>query len=106
MSRYNAKLIYPHERFRVILQSSEHVDEFYGLDELESRKLKIIQAKYGCRHCFHTLPENVSLNLNKFRWDEENQYFQIDSDKKVSVQLNTLEETIVEYVHDTQLYFF
>jgi hypothetical protein len=103
---YNAKLVYPRDRYRLILQSSDNIDEFYGLDELESKKLKIIQAKYGCRHCFHTLPESVSLNLNKFLWNEECQCFQIDTEKKVSVQLNTLVETIIEYVPESQLYFF
>jgi hypothetical protein len=106
MNRYNAKLVYPHERFRIILQNSETIDEFYGMDELESKKLKIIQAKYGCRHCFHTLPDNVSLNLHKFIWNEECQCFQIDADRKVSVQLNLLEENIVEYVPDSQEYFY
>ena len=106
MTGHNAKLVYPHERFRLILQNSDNVDEFYGVDELESRKLKIIQAKYGCRHCFHILPDSVTLNLNTFVWMEDSKCFQIDTSQKISVQLNSLEEAIVEYASDAQLYYF
>lgn len=106
MGKHDAKLVYPHERYHVILHSSEGIDEFYALDTLESKRLKIIQAKYGCRHCFHTLPDSVKLNLNRFIWNEECQCFQVDSDRKVSVQLNSLEEAIVEYVYDSHLYYF
>ncbi|MBN2484504.1 MAG: hypothetical protein JXB34_00885 [Bacteroidales bacterium] len=105
MIRRNARLVYPKERFHTVLQSSVSVDEFYGLDDLESKKLKIIQAKYGCRHCFHNLPDNVVLNLNKFYWNEELQCFVIDTGKQVSVRLNKLEETILEYHYDTQYFF-
>ena len=104
MRRHDARLVYPHERYHLVLQNSEGNDEFYGLDELESKKLKIFQAKYGCRHCFHILPDSARLNLNKFSWNGESQCFEIDEKNKVSVQLNKLEETIVEYQIDVQFY--
>jgi hypothetical protein len=104
MRRHDAKLVYPPERYQLVLQNPNGNDEFYGLDELESKKLKIFQAKYGCRHCFHILPDSARLNLNKFVWDEQSQSFQIDTKNKVSVQLNTLEGTIVEYQNDVQFY--
>ena len=100
MGRYNAGLLYPKEKFHIILQSSSKSDEYYGLDDLERRKLRIIQAKYGCRHCFHTLPDQVTLQLNKFIWNNTMQCFEIDFNKKVSVKLNTLEETIISYEHN------
>lgn len=96
MSRYNAKLDFP-KNYLLIFQSSYNEDEFYGLDEFESRKLKIIQAKYGCHHCFHTLPDNVTLDLHPFVWNRETQSFTPILDNKVTVQLNTLEESIINF---------
>jgi len=103
MKAHNVKLIYPKDQFHIILQNSEKVDEFYAIDEFERKRLKIIQAKYGCRHCFHTLPDKVTLNLNKFFWNEECQCFQIETDQKVKVRLNTLEEAIVDYIPNDHL---
>jgi hypothetical protein len=106
MGRHPAKFDYPKGKFLLILQNSGYTDEYYGVDELEYKKLRIILAKYGCRHCYHVLPDKVRLDLQKFRWNEACQIFQTESDKKVSVQLNTLEETIVEYTAEPQFYFF
>jgi hypothetical protein len=106
MNRHPAKLNYPREKFKLIVQSSEYSDEFYGVDEFELKKLHIILAKYGCRHTFHILPDKVSLMLHKFYWNEASQYFEIDFDRKFEVKLNTLEETIIDYVTEAQLYYF
>lgn len=105
MSEHSANLVYPKDKFHVILQSSSKSGEFYGLDELERRKLHIIQAKYGCRHCFHSLPDQVTLTLNKFYWDENKNCYEVDLHKKVSVKLNTLEEAILDHVNDDYLQY-
>lgn len=105
MSKYCANLVYPKDKFHIILQSSGRRDKFYGLDELERRKLKIIQAKYGCRHEFHTLPDQVALNLNEFFWSEHKESFEINLKNKVSVRLNTLEEVILDFVEDEYLQY-
>lgn len=99
MTRHNARLDYSRKDYQIVFQSSVNTDEYYGMDDLERRKLKIIQAKYGCRHCFHTLPDNISLDLHKFTWNDENECFEVENEK-VRVQLNTLEEAIVEYFSD------
>ncbi len=103
MSKHGARLKYPNLGYHIIFQSSFSDDEFYGLDEFERKRLKIIQAKYGCRHCFHTLPDEVHLNLHKFTWNEEEHCFKVE-DKQVSVQLNTLEEAIVEYIPGEEVF--
>jgi hypothetical protein len=96
MSKLDAHLKYRREDCHIVFQSSISENEYYGIDEVERKKLKIIQAKFGCRHCFHTLPDKVTLNLHKFIWNNENSCFEIEP-RKVTVQLNTLEEAIVEY---------
>lgn len=96
MSRYNARFDYSKKDYQLVFKSSINDDEFFGIDEFERKKLKIIQAKYGCRHCFHTLPDNVSLDLHKFTWNDEKNCFEIGSIKE-KVRMNTLEEAIVEY---------
>jgi hypothetical protein len=103
MSKHNARFDYPKNDYHIVFQSSINDDEYYGIDELERKKLKIIQSKYGCRHCFHTLPDKVTLDLHKFTWSEENNCFEIEP-KKVRVQLNTLEEAIVEYFPEEEAF--
>ena len=98
------KLVYPKERFDLILQNTEISETYYALDEIEMNKLKVIQAKYGCNKNFQTLPDSISLNLFTFFWNEECQCFEIDVDKKVSVQLNLLEESVEEYA-ENQTFF-
>jgi hypothetical protein len=97
MSRLVAKLEYPQDNIPLILQSSYCEDEFYGVDRFESKRMRIILAKYGCRHCFHTLPSHVTSELHPFAWDKPGQCFRIRMDHKVTVHLNTLEEAIVNH---------
>ena len=101
MSKFNARFDYPQRDYQIIFQSSINDDEYFGIDDLERKKLKIIQAKFGCRHCFHTLPNKVNLDLHKFTWNEDTSCFLVEPGK-VRVQLNTLEETIVEYFSDEE----
>lgn len=96
MSSHNAHFKYLSKDYQLVLRSSYNEDEFYGVDEFESKKLKIIQARYSCRHFFHTLPDNVTLDLHKFTWNAEHNSFEAEK-RKVVVQLNTLEEAIVEH---------
>ncbi len=98
MERHDARLDYPKDKYHLILQSSSNTNEFYGLDELERKKLKILLAKYGCRHCFHVLPDNVYLEMHPFSWNELSESFEIQSDGRVRTQLNTLEEAIIDYI--------
>ncbi len=100
MTHYSARLIYPKQEFRIILQSSVKSNEYFGVDDLERKKLKIIQAKYGCRHCYHNIPPHVTLDLNKFNWNPKKACFEIDYNTKVQIQLNTLEECIVDFMPD------
>lgn len=101
MANLNAQLIYPKQEFTLILQNSNIPNEFFGVDELERKKLRIIQAKFGCRHCFHNLPDSVMLDLNRFEYNMHKSCFEINRSRKVSVRLNELEETIVEYTFST-----
>lgn len=101
MTHYSARLVYPKQEFRIVLQSSIRSNEYFGVDDLERKKLKIILAKYGCRHCYHNIPKQVTLDLNKFTWNSNKACFEIDRNTKVSVQLNTLEECIVDYMPQT-----
>ncbi|MBN2522505.1 MAG: hypothetical protein JXB24_04490 [Bacteroidales bacterium] len=97
MSTYSAKFEYPYDQIPLILQNSYKENEFYAVDEFESKKLKIILAKYGCRHCFHTLPGHLHANLFPFLWDKLKQCYRADMQNPVSVQLNLLEEAVVNH---------
>lgn len=100
MSNYDVSLVYPKDKYHVILQNSTQRDDFYGLDELEYRKLKIILAKFDCKNNYKALPDKVKLNLNKFHWNSMKLCFEINQCQKVSVRLNRLEEIISDYVKD------
>lgn len=97
MSRHAVKFEYPHDEIFLILRNSYNEDEYYGVDKFESKRLKIILAKYGCRHSFHTLPGQLIADMHPFSWDKISQCYRIEMDKKVPVHLNTLEEAIVHY---------
>jgi len=104
MERHNARLDYPKNEFRIILQSSRNSNEFYGLNDLQRKTLKIILARYGCRHTFHVLPDHAALDMHRFLWNEMSETFEIEKDMTVSVNLNTLEETIVDYIPNEEFY--
>lgn len=97
MAHYTARLDYPRSEIPIVLRSSYMDDTYYGVDLFESKRMKIILAKYGCRHSFHSLPGHVTANLYPFVWDRLKQHFRIRMDEKISVHLNTLEEMIVNY---------
>lgn len=95
MTKHSVRLDYPRKKYQIILQSSDNDDEFFGLDMLELKKLHIIQAKFGCRHFFHVLPDYVTLDLHPFSWNEETNSFEIEEKRKLKIRLNTLQEAVV-----------
>jgi hypothetical protein len=97
MSRHAVKFEYPHKEIFMILRNSYKENEYYGVDKFESKRLKIILAKYGCRHSYHTLPGKLTSTMHPFSWDKLSQCFRIEMDKKVPVHLNTLEEAVVHH---------
>jgi hypothetical protein len=97
MSHRDAKFEYPKSDITLVLRNSYIEDEYYGVDNYESKRLKIVLTKYGCRHSFHTLPGHVTAELYPFVWNKLNQCFRIHMKQKVTVHLNALEEAIVNY---------
>ena len=97
MAHHSIKLEYPHDQIPLVLRSSYKEDTYYGVDHFESKKIKIVQAKYGCRHSFHTLPGKLTASLHPFTWDRLERCFRIELDQKETVHLNTLEEAIMHY---------
>jgi len=97
MGHPGAKFEYSHSEIKLVLRNSYIEDEYYGVDSFEIKRLKIILAKYGCRHSFHTLPGHVTADLHPFVWNKLSQCFRIQMNKKVTVHLNALEEAIVSY---------
>ncbi len=100
MGNYSARLVYPKQEFQVILQNSKNSNEFYGVDLFEQKKLNIILAKYNCRHSFHSLPDHVTLDLNKFIWNGHKACYDIDKNSKIKIRLNLLEEAICDFMPD------
>ncbi|MBN1115561.1 MAG: hypothetical protein JXA77_00025 [Bacteroidales bacterium] len=97
MNNYDCRLVYPKHEFHLVLQNSSINNEYYAVDEFQMKRLNIIQAKYGCRHCFHSLPDKATLDLNKFVFNPHKSCLEVDRNTKVRVQLNTLEEAIVDF---------
>jgi hypothetical protein len=97
MSRLTAKFEFSHKQIPLVLQSSYAENTFYGVDSFESKRMRIVMAKYGSRHCFHTLPGHITAELHPFVWDKLKQCFRIQMDRKVKVRLNALEEAIVNH---------
>lgn len=95
MSHHSFRFEYPHKEIPLILKSVYKEDLYFGADLFESRKMKIIMARYRCQNNFHTLPGRISVSLFPFEWDRITRRFRIRMDGKVDVQLNTLEEMIV-----------
>ena len=97
MSRLTARFEYPQKQIPLVLQNSYAEDIFYGVDTFERKRMRIVLAKYGSRHCFHTLPGHITAELHPFVWDRLKQCFRIQMDQKVKVRLNSLEEAIVTH---------
>lgn len=100
MRNYSARLVYPKQEFQIVLQHSTSSNDFYAVDEMERKKLKIIKAKYGCNHYFHNVPDHVTLDLNRFYWNSNKACYEIDAFNKTVIQLNKLEESIIDYMPD------
>lgn len=94
MLKQNLRFEYAHQVIPIILKSSSHADIYYGMDELEMKKIKIVLAKYSSHTDFLSLPNKVTVGLHPFKWNQMGQSYRIDMDKKVSVQLNTLVEVV------------
>ena len=90
--KYNARFDFPPGEIKLILKSSFHQDSYYGVDTFESKRLKILMAKYGVRKGFHSLPGHLTATLHPFTWNRLKQNFKVDMNRKVSIQINTLEE--------------
>ena len=97
MAGISVNLEYSQKEFPLILQNSYYENEFYGVSTFEYKKMKIILAKHGCQHCFHTLPSEVRVDLHPFYWDGEIKAFIVDKQNTVNVQLNQFEEAVVNY---------
>ena len=104
MTGHSVNLEYPHDEFPLILQHSYHEEEFFGVSIYESKKLKIILSKYGCQHCFHTLPSHITMDLHPFVRDKRNNAFRIHPREIITVQLNQLEEAVINYNYLEQYY--
>ena len=91
MAHQAVRFVYPNREIPIILKSIYREDEYFGADSFESRRIKIILAKYKSRHSLHSLPGTTSADLYPFKWDRIKQCFQIQMDNKVTVALNTLE---------------
>lgn len=105
MVTHKPSLVYPREKYRTILQTVAKNDEFFGLNELESKKLRIILAKYGRKHRFDTIPDYVTLELNRFYWNCAKFCFEINEYQNIRVKLNTLEEIVVEKIQDDYMQY-
>lgn len=95
MSPQTAKFDFPGEEIQYILRNSYSDKAFYAVDKFESKRLKILMAKYGCRNSLHTLPGHLTANFFPFIWDRIKQCYRMDDERKVTVQLNTLEEAVI-----------
>ena len=93
---YIAQFDHP-EDYKVVLRDSYKENVYYGLDDFDSKYLKILQAKFGCKISFHTIPERVKMEMAPYEWNEKRQLFVLREDKRLPVQLNQLEVMIVSY---------
>lgn len=88
--------------YKVILRNSYVDEEYYGLDDFDCKYLKIIQAKFGCYHSLHTIPDRVKMELAPYVWNKKKQKFVLDEYKSRIVQLNQLEFMVVNYKFDKE----
>ena len=94
--KYNVKFEHPAD-YRVILRDSFDENVYYGLDDFDSKYLKIVQAKFGCLNSFHTIPDRVKMEMAPYEWREEKQKFVLNENKRQPVQLNRLENMVISY---------
>lgn len=87
---YTARFDHP-EEYKVILRDSFKENTYYGIDNFDSKVLKIIQAKFGCQNSFHTIPVRVKMEMAPYEWNEKKQKFVLNENKRYPVQLNQLE---------------
>lgn len=91
---YNAKFEHTSE-YKMILRDSFKNHVYYGLDEFDSKYLRIILSKFGCLNSFHTIPDRVKMEMAPYKWSKKKQRFILMVDKLKVVQLNRLEIHIV-----------
>lgn len=94
----NAQFEQP-EEYKVILRDSYKENVFYGLDEFDCKYLKIIQNKFGCFNSFHTIPNRVKMEMAPYIWNKKKQKYILNENKRMTIQLNRLEFTVLNYTY-------
>ena len=87
--------------YKMILRDSFSENVYYGLDDFDSRYLKIIQAKFGCQNSFHTIPDRVKMEMALFEWNDKQQKFVLNDNKRMPIQLNKLEIMVVSHAYES-----
>jgi hypothetical protein len=93
-----ARFEHPKE-YKMILRDSFKENTYYGLDDFDCKYLRIVQAKFGCHNSYHTIPDRVKMEMAPFEWNDKQQKFILNENKRLAVQLNLLEVMIVSYVN-------
>ena len=83
--------------YKMILRDSFRENTYYGLDDFDSKYLKIIQTKFGCQNSFHTIPDRVKMEMAPFEWSDKKLKFVLMENNRLPVQLNQLEIALVNY---------
>ncbi len=94
--KYNVRFDHPKE-YKVILRDSFEENVYYGLDDFDSKYLKIVQAKFGCINSFHTIPDRVKMEMAPYEWRDEEQRFVMNENNRQPIQLNRLDNMVVSY---------
>lgn len=94
--KHLAQFEYPVE-YKMVLRDSYREDIYYGLDDFDCRYLRIIQSKFGCLNSFHTIPDRVKMEMAPFEWNERKNKFVLNENKRMPVQLNRLENTVISH---------
>jgi hypothetical protein len=94
--KHLAQFEYPGE-YKMILRDSYRENTYYGLDDFDCRYLKIIQSKFGCLNSFHTIPDRVKMEMAPFEWNEIKNKFVLNENKRMPIQLNRLENTVITH---------
>ena len=94
--KYKAQFEHPQD-YKLILRDSYNENVYYGLDDFDSKYLKIVQAKFGCENSFHTIPDRVKMEMAPYEWRDEKQKFVLNENKRGPVQLNRLENMVITH---------
>jgi hypothetical protein len=93
---YNAQFSQP-EEYKIILRDSFAENTYYGLDEFDSKYLKILQSKFGCLNSYHTIPDRVKMEMAPYIWNAKRQKFILNENIRLVIQLNRLENLVLYY---------